>query len=326
MAIERREPSAIDPAPGSATAGRGAVADHWSRLARRVPPRLRRRLLIAALAILGAVAVAWLAWPPVRAWLHARPAYRLNFADVELDPPPPPWLTIGRQGLLDQIRRGAHLPEQLGALDVNPADLRRAFKNHSVWVARVGTIRRSFPNRLTVSLEYRQPVARVAVDRSSPPIVIDVEALVLPADQVTPSEIEALVPVQQLRPPPGLRPGRYWPGDGPDEVDPAALALATLAAALRGWAEDDSPVKVAAIAVSAKDPRADLLFVKTREGVWVRWGPPPGAEPPGTPDATAKWAMLNDWARGHDLRTLVAPRDYLEFGPDGVVRRPNPSG
>jgi hypothetical protein len=191
LVTEHRPPQAFEPlrlgppGPDDADEPNGPATSSWlapERL-RRLGPWVLGLLLVLALLVLGALR-------PFREWVHSQPVYHWTLDDVEFDPEPPPWIRGGRAGLLAQVRGNLERFEGTSVLDLDLEAVTRAFK-HLVWVERVRQVRRTPPNRLVVTLEYRTPVASARFEARSPsttrPVprgfVFDPSAILLPVER-----------------------------------------------------------------------------------------------------------------------------------------------
>ena len=124
----------------------------------------------------------------VRDYVQGRPAYLQDFSEIELIPPPPPWIRPGRAGLLAEIRRKSKHEQEESSLARDLAGIGRDFLQ-CPWIRKVERVERSYPNRLTVRLPpdgYREPVARVKVGgpRASAILTLDEDCIILPGDQI----------------------------------------------------------------------------------------------------------------------------------------------
>ena len=145
--------------------------------------------------------------------LAGRPEYRLATKQIRIVPmserPVP-------ENLLEQVRELGKLPRELSMLDETlSAKVADAFARHP-WIARVVSVRKSYPANITVELEYRQPVGMVQVKGG--PFPIDVAGVVLPpADKPAP----APVPAPSPKPEPGTPPPADSPAPKPEPAKPA---------------------------------------------------------------------------------------------------------
>jgi hypothetical protein len=339
VVTERRDP-ARDAASPSASSPAGAGSRPPGAFARLVGRRAgppSRRLVVGRLVVgllVGVAAAALVVGGGMRAiqsalgWLRLRPEYQIEFASIHLDPPPPRWVRTGAAGLLERVRTRGGYDETMPLLGLDLEALGKAFARESPWVRSVDRIERGGDNRLTVALSYREPVAlvRLGARPRQTTLVLDGDGVVLPSDDLDLASAGPLIALEDLvRPGPAgtapmvaaeTRPGRALrlappPGDGPD---PAVLEAASLAAELKRRGAADGPPK-APVKVTAVKGHALGWFLVTAEPALILWGPAPGREPAGEPDADRKWALLTDWLEQNQLRSLSYP-SYLAFGRD----------
>ncbi|MGD9644367.1 MAG: cell division protein FtsQ/DivIB [Pirellulales bacterium] len=102
----------------------------------------------------------WYGWRTVRERVLAGKAYRVTAEDIYLSPAPP-WI---HSHIRDEVLSRMNAPGDSFALvddDLCPR-LADEFALHP-WVLRVVEVRKSYPARVDIKLEYRQPVAMVEV-------------------------------------------------------------------------------------------------------------------------------------------------------------------
>jgi hypothetical protein len=194
--------------------------------------------------------------------------------------------------------------------------VQQAFALHG-WVARVARVRKHYPARIEVALEYRRPVAMVeATWRSQPSLYfIDEQSVLLPKEdagrsakdreeeyknyvRISAGDVSAA----------GRMAGQPWGG--------AKIAGAARLAALGRdrWRD----LGVQRILVSDDLNGLALYELETNGGQRVLWGHAPGAEVSQEPEASAKWTFLTEFVAKHgpleksaaekrlDLRRLAA--------------------
>jgi hypothetical protein len=289
--------------------------------------------LVAGAAVLGLLVLAGKrAMDSATAWLHSRPEHLLPFGSIALEPSPPAWILSGSSGLLEQVRTRSRLPEQLAVYDLDPGRLAEDFQRESPWVRSVRGIERAYPNRLTVRLEYRQPVA--VLRPSGPtraPIYLDRDGVVLPSDDLDPAGAGRLVLLKVAAPegatvtPNEGRLIRIEPGPGPKTTGNVRPELAQEAARLAAFFRDHGALAVdppPTVAVDAIHADAGGIWVQLADQKILRWGSPPGSEAKGEPDAGRKWTLLNEWVvrNRHAFAEIRYPR-VLDFERDRVVIR-----
>lgn len=313
-----------DVPPGEEGAPGGSVLERlWL-----VPPSWARRPERLAGVVLGLgvlVAAVWFAARSVRDWLHAQPAYQMRFDELVLEPEVPAYIKIGKEGLLEEVRKRAGLGEEVALLNLDLGELARALALEP-WIRSVEQVERGFPPRLTVRVRYREPVARAWLSRAGW-VVLDREGVVLEAQELNLGATGPLVVISHLDraeaaldPRVGVSLGE--PGSEARERVKAAVALADF---LRRQTQGGSGRLVSPIGfsqVSAVDGAHELMALTT-DGLWVRWGSAPGdeLESRNEPSALAKWSMMMErLARPEDRK----PRNenvFLEFTRDGARLR-----
>lgn len=98
--------------------------------------------------------------------LTSRAEYRLETKKIQLKPALERPVPLD---LIEQVRRQSELPHELSLLDPKLCKtVGDAFASHP-WVARVISVRQSFPAEVVVELEFRRPVAMVQVKGGESP-------------------------------------------------------------------------------------------------------------------------------------------------------------
>ncbi len=328
--MEHREPPRIGPTDGPGLdPGPGEVPRAPSRRFARLveSPAARRpavnrigRALLAVAAVVGLVVVGGSSLSrSVVAWLHRQQDYRVRFADIVLDPPPPPWIEGGRPALLESVRDGRGHLETVSILDL---DLDRLLTDvrRNPWVARADRAEKSYPNRVAVSLAYREPVALVRT-ATGPPIPVDREGVALPLDGLDESKAGPLATIEDepSSTPPG--PGLAWPGDDPRaRVSPhtrvvrGARLAGHLKDALRGVGPRDW--RPESILILVDEPKHTGFWVEF-DGTLVLWGRFAALDAPGDPSDAEKWRTLAAKAKADGGLKRLGPDEYLDAS-DGM--------
>lgn len=260
------------------------------------------------------------------AWVGEDPYHRLSFQAIELTEPLPRWIPGSREQFLEGVRRQSDLPETIRMLEIPLGDLERAFRA-SPWVESVDRIERIFPNRIRATLRYREPVASLSWNGSSPSVILDKEGDVLP-DEIDRS---ASLPLAEIKGLPGrfdARAGHPLRIAGGDDVsariDPIVAHATRLAGFLkRRGALDvsaDPPRNIVALAVRIERRR---LYLYSRSGFYISWGEVSESE---FDDAKARtrWILLIDWFRRHPASAVRYPA-YLKFVGDEPVLSNDPA-
>ncbi len=313
--------SGLEPGPGEVPR---APSRRFARLiespaARR--PALDRigRALLALAAVAGLAVVAGSSLSrSVVAWLHRQRDYRVRFADIVLDPPPPPWIEGGRPALLESIRDGRKHLETLSVLDL---DLDRLLTDvrRNPWVARADRAVKSYPDQVAVSLSYREPVALVRT-ATGPPIPVDREGVALPHDGLDAARAGPLATIEDdpASTPPG--PGLAWPGDPRARASPrtrvvrGARLAGHLKDALRGVGPKDW--RPESVLILVDEPKHTGFWVEF-DGTLVLWGRYATLDAPGDPSDSEKWRTLAAKAKADGGLKSLGPDEYLDAN-DGM--------
>lgn len=197
--------------------------------------------------------------------------YQLDRDDIVLVPPPVEHVPAD---LLQRVLSKQKLPDRFALLDDElVGELAAAFEKHP-WIAKVIQVRKSYPPRVLVEVEYRRPVAFIEVERGFYPV--DANAVVLPPADFTPDDSKRFPIVRNVTTTPQGPSGNAW-------GDPLVLAAARLAESLFDrW----KPLGLSSI-VAPPRPDAgvspgDLTFeLTTKGGSKIVWGRPPGTNHPG---------------------------------------------
>jgi hypothetical protein len=264
-------------------------------------------------------------------WLHDQPQYQTTFDAIELTPPPPAWYRGGSSMFLDRVRQAAQrADEPFSALDLRLAELDREFRLYC-WVKRVLRVERRWPNRLTVRLEYRRPVARANIPGEAVRVLLDEEGVILPIEDV---DVEVKVDVKEemslpllripgLKAPHEPRLGRVWRtddgGEGLGKDDERVVAVVKLAAFLDAALQrEPRPIPLALRPVALFWQTNHGIFIQNAENTMIYWSEFPGSERPGHKTAEQKWADLHAWLERRPPDPVTYPY-YLDFTKDGVV-------
>lgn len=317
--IDHREPPALESVESLASlpAPEALPVRRWAR---------DRLTLAAGLACLVLVAVGVLGWLATRfavSWLNTRDDRICKFADIELDPPPKPWMKSGSRWLLERVQERFGGDAELPMLGVDLERLRDAFRV-CPWVEDVRAIERKFPNRLIVRLRYREPVAFIRLNATT--IYLDKDGVVLPEGDIDPTRevLLRLVFLEPLDAIPGLplQARLTIAGLSREPLSAQRIQEAThLARFLKPKRDPSSPTSTRFAIQYLAPLGSHRLCLYVGEGIWVNWGESPGSEPEGTPTAEEKWVMLGDWINRHGvspLDPLNAPRRWLYFTKSGV--------
>jgi len=180
--------------------------------------------------------------------------------------PQPTWI---HTNVKQDVIRDSQL-EELNLLDPQLTEkVGRAFALHS-WVASVVQVRKSYPARITVDLNYRQPVAMVEVSSSTGPglLFVDAHGYLLPSDDFALRQTQDFLRISAAHTAPAGVYGTAWGDVRIEQAAGLAQFLASHWKALKLY-------RIHAVEL----PGNNLVFeLETKEGKRIRWGHPPGLE------------------------------------------------
>ena len=319
------------------------------------PPTVRRlsptRL---ALTIVGVMTlflafpyIGYLSWSHSIRWLHGQSNYSVEFGDLILDPPPPPWFRGGREGFLKRLSHEAN-HERFSSLDLDLAKLSLKFRSDPL-VRRVDRIVLAGPREIVVRLEYRQPVAlpvftmkqteRVAIDEEGVLIALaDVEL-----DGRSPPMLHGdptpLIWFKGLDLPFNPQPGKTWLKSADSTAgatsqeqgveDRRAAEAGELAQFIRLKLGKDKEIrKVVEHFVLHFYGRNEIFLQcgRLENSPMIRWRLPEGAPYSKSFSAkltpSEKWDQVRAWLLKNPLDPNGPSLDLI-LSPKGLVRRPN---
>ncbi len=316
--------------PRSRPPAREAGPGRFAHLRRLAVGRLAVGLALAGAAVTLLVVGGAAAVQSALHWIDGQPPYLLDFRQIELDPPPPPYIKTGAAGLLKQVWAGSGRPRTLRVLELDPAGLARDFARESPWVKAVERVECRDRNRVLVRLVYRRPVAYLLLGNGprQTTCYLDGDGVVLPRDDLDPAAAGPLIWLTDLVPAgTGGVVGEAKPGQAlqvtggrasPEKTaNQAVLASIRLAAFLQHQGATRAPMQVRAIHAR---PRG--LWIETAETVFILWGSAPGSEPSGEPPALQKWTLLGQWLEQHRVHDEVPYPKHLTFeGEHWLVKK-----
>lgn len=227
---------------------------------------------------------------------YAAAAVRSDWNEIQVTPQPE-WISVP---LKERILERSTLPRQFSVLDPDlPERLANAFALEP-WVKRVIGVRVFRSGRAVVELTYREPVA--VVQREDRLVPIDRDAVVLPAGEVTASQLYPRVLVARVgrEPSAGLR----WEDV---QVQAAASVAAFLAPHQRGL----QVVAIDATRYRGDEPPTGPILLETRGGSRIVWGRPPETDYPGELAPEQKLQRLLDYVE--QFGSLEAPSGPYEI-------------
>lgn len=243
----------------------------WGRLVEwSFQPRILGALVLAMLFVVVLPAMPSL-WPSI----SQSPKFRFSPETIDLTEPTE-WVP---HGIAKQIAEAHPEWKDRSLLEDNlVADLAAAFKKHT-WIASVDRVEKTRQGRVKVDVTYRSPVAMVETPQGLVPI--DADGVVLPPEDVRPSDRERLPRLKGIHTIATGMTGRKWP-------DPLVISGAKLCAALLPKGNFDTIwKKYGLLAVVAPDrsrdnpedglqpPVFELLTQRQRR---VIWGHPPDVD------------------------------------------------
>jgi hypothetical protein len=225
--------------------------------------------------------------------LSGLPAYRVTSDSIVLNTPPR-WVP---PDLADQVFESCGLSNSESLQDPTLSErIAAAFHTHP-WVARVVSVRKSFPSRIQVELEYREPVAMVkGVDGFYP---IDCRGVLLPASDFSGADVERFPLIEGVASVPNGRLGEPW---GDPAVSGAAELAQFLNRAMPGSESRWKFLNLAAIQVprhvALNENDAALEYqLRTQGGSRILWGHAPSASLPHEVSAESRALRLADFHR-----------------------------
>jgi hypothetical protein len=236
------------------------------------------------LLVIGGIAAYFLA-PKALDWLpdlSHRSEYVVKAEDLHITDPPP-W--VPRTFLRQVIREGG-LPNELSALDTRLVDnVAAAFQKHP-WVDRVVSVRKEFPHRVTVVLEYRKPAAFVVMANER--FAIDKNAVLLPPPDLPPAEDE-FPAIANARPAPPKEAGSTWHDRTIEDAAKIADVLGP------SWKKLQlRSIEIPNVAENA-NPNDVVYALRTTNGSRIIWGRAPGSDHPGELRSEQKIGRLEEY-------------------------------
>lgn len=286
---------------------------------------------------------AWRIWQKYEDEVLGHHAYLLDAQHIQYTSPPE-WLT--RDILAEVIKNGSLESRKIHETGLT-VRIANAFEHHP-WVKRVDRVRLHYPAKLDVEVQYRQPVAMVALpddnpnDTEVPRLPVDSEGFLLPPE-------DFITESRELRPEfddkfPRIDVGGSGPAgvDGAAWGDPVVEDAAKLAELLcQDWASLKSVLYQ--IELSSQPTTTQDFDIRGRPdigpvppGLLVHWGRAPGKELAMEPTAAEKLAILKKRINeskltGHqllgviDLRSTTSLRNMgarEQEGPNRLVSSP----
>ena len=259
-------PAEVD---GGASSGWPVPSRHW--------------LMLGALAALGGI----LGAPARESWhsLFRAPEYQLQRREIHITQPPR-WIP---GDFTREIVSNCELPSRISLMDPNITRELHDACSLNPWVERVHSVRKTFPPRVTIELDYRRPLALVCIDSGEFPV--DESGVVLPQPRQLLTDSESYPRIEGIRTAPGMV-GHPW-------GDPLVIQASALAAILEPfWKE----LQLAAIVVPSTSHRPDsfddgVFELRAVDGSRILWGHSPDSDHPGSLPTQTRLQRLRDYNR-----------------------------
>jgi hypothetical protein len=280
------------------------------------------RLFLVAIVLFALVS-----WPYIRTRiprLADQPAYAITANQIFITEPPE-WVP---KDIAQQIHNRAGLPERMSLLDVGLVkQISDAFEVDP-WVKSVKRVEKHQPAGVSVTLEYRTPVAMVEVQDGLYPI--DADGTLLPPRDFRQEDLTKYPIITRVSSVPAGRSGQQW-------GDPVVLGAARIAEILMKQDGDgklwnrlnvnriETPNRIA-----ANDSLDDLIYrLRTPGGSRIIWGRAPGTGHPGEVTAEKKIRRLQEYLADYGgYETAHGPseldiRHWHEISHRALATRPD---
>ncbi|HEY2841179.1 MAG TPA: hypothetical protein VGJ26_18630 [Pirellulales bacterium] len=265
-----------------------------------------RFLLIAAVICAAVGGGGYALWKAVGSQVLHRDHYRLSVESLDVTPPPP-WLhadirkDVFYQAGLDEVGwiHDADLPQRVA----------KAFEGYP-WVQKVTRVTKRAPARIEVELVYRRPVCMVEVTGGAFPV--DAEGIVLPKDDIAPTDARRLPRLSGVRTFPAGFVGMPW-------GDLGVVGGAEIAAALLDQWETLRLDRIVVVAASTPGVLFELLpqAVEGHPTARIIWGHAPGSHEKNEAPVADKIARLMRFLtdKSQNGSSSGALQIDLRFGP-----------
>ena len=221
--------------------------------------------------------------------LRERSEYRLPASEISVVRMPH-WVP---HDLVDQVVEANALPDELSLLDENlTQDIADSFALHP-WVANVLSVRKTFPGRIDVELEFRKPVAMVQVSNGMYPV--DASGALLPPTDFSVADTGKFLVIQNVKSTPQGPAGTNW-------GDVGVVGAARLADVLFAHWKQYGLAAIVVPRQSAADAKPDdfIYELLTTGGSRIVWGRIPDSDYPGELSAEQKIGRLKKYLDDFD--------------------------
>ena len=218
--------------------------------------------------------------------LSQRPEYQLPADQIEVTQPPH-WVP---RKLVEQVIEDGGLSETLNLLDEGLVqEVAEAFQLNP-WVEEVIEVRKSYPAKLVVQLNYRRPVAMVEIRKGRLPI--DSHGVLLPANDFVAAEADAYPLIKGIATTPQGPAGTKW-------GDPVVEDAAAIAGILSSVWNSLGLQAINCPASSSREAKTDegVFELEARGGTRILWGHAPGSKNPGELSIEQKVGRLQDYVK-----------------------------
>jgi hypothetical protein len=238
--------------------------------------------ILAALVVMAAIAGLMMAWNRWGAPTTAGPEYVVT-PDKMVVTPQPAWIHADVKSDVVQIGKLAELDLRDPGL---VEEVSRAFALHA-WVAKVVRVSKQFPARVTVDLEYRQPVAAVEIVSQGEPglLFVDAQGVLLPSADFAQSQAKDFLRIAAGTSTPVSVYGAPW---GDERVAGAARIAAA-------WGDRFHRADLVRIVAAETIGGQREFELRTAGQTRVVWGASPGRESASEPTAEQKISALLDY-------------------------------
>lgn len=247
------------------------------------PKRGHRWVMMGALLAFGGV----LGMPAHESWnsLFQSPEFQLHRRDIQISQPPR-WIP---GDLVREIVSNCELPPRISLMDPQMTRELHDACALNPWVERVHSVRKTFPPRVTIELDYRRPLAMVCIDSGEFPI--DESGVVLPQPRQLLTDMACYPRIEGIRTAPGMV-GHPW-------GDPLVTHAAALASILEPYWKE---LQLSAIVAPSTNHRLDsfddgVFELRAVDGSRILWGHSPDSDHPGSLPSTTRLQRLRDYIR-----------------------------
>ena len=314
---------------------------------RRLSPTRLALTSVGVLALLFSIPyLGYLTWARSVRWLYQQPSYSVEFGDMILDPPPPPWFRGGREGFLKRFSRESN-HERFSTLEVDLAKLTLKFQSDPL-VRRVNRVELAGPRKIVVRLEFREPVALpVLANTLNGGMAIDDEGVLIAVSDLefdgrSPpllyGDPTPLIWFKGLDPPVDPQPGKGWIRSASNPTssgnleesleDRRAVEAGELARFIRQKMSNDKELRKCVEHFVIHFQGRDEIFLqcgRLENSPMIRWRLPAGPSYSNSYTAklsnSEKWDQSRDWLLKNPLRPDSPSLDLI-FSSKGLVPRP----